>query len=68
MKIIQEALVYEGQMPTQEELAEVNAADARPINLDDMPEISPEEISLLSSMAKEKRSARRKKTVSIRLP
>ena len=68
MKIIQEALVYEGQMPTQEELAEVNAADARPINLDDMPEISPEEISLISSMAKEKRSARRKKTVSIRLP
>ena len=64
----QEALVYEGQLPTQEELAEVNAADTKPVNLDDIPEISPEEIALLASIAKERRSARRKKTISIRLP
>ena len=65
---IQEALVYEGQLPTSEELAEVTAADTRPINLEDMPEISSEEIALLASMAKERRYARRKKTISIRLP
>lgn len=64
----QEALVYEGQLPTQEELAEVNAADTKPVNLDDIPEISPEKIALLASIAKERRSARRKKTISIRLP
>ena len=65
---MQEALVYEGQMLTQEELGEVKAAARLPINFDDIPETTEEELALVAAMARKKRSAGRKKSVSIRLP
>ncbi|MBR1761241.1 MAG: BrnA antitoxin family protein [Schwartzia sp.] len=65
---IREALVYEGQKPTKEELAEIEAAGKRPINFEDIPEMTEDEMAVVAVMAKQKRSARKKKTVSIRLP
>ncbi len=65
---IQEALVYEGQKPTKEELAEVESADKRSVNFDDIPEMTEEEMAVVALMAQKRRNARKKKTVSIRLP
>ena len=66
--VIQEALVYEGQKPTKEELAEIASADKRPVNLDDIPEMTEDEMAVVALMAQKRRNSRRKKTVSIRLP
>ena len=38
--------VYEGQQPTAEELAELEAMEKMPINVEDIPEITDEEIQL----------------------
>ena len=65
---IREALVYEGQKPTKKELAEIEAADKMPVNFEDIPEMTEEEMNVVALMAQKKRSARKKKTVSIRLP
>lgn len=65
---IREALVYEGQKPTKKELEEIEAADKRPVNFEDIPEMTEEEMNVVALMAQKKRSARKKKTVSIRLP
>lgn len=65
---IREVLVYEGQKPTKEELAEIEAADKMPVNFEDIPEMTEEEMNAVALMAQKKRSARKKKTVSIRLP
>ena len=65
---IREALVYEGQKPTREELAEIASADKLPVNFDDIPEMTEDEMAMVAAMAQRKRSARKKKTVSIRLP
>ena len=65
---IREVLVYEGQKLTKEELAEIEAADKMPVNFEDIPEMTEEEMNAVALMAQKKRSARKKKTVSIRLP
>ena len=65
---IQEAVVYEGQKPTKKELAEIAAADKQSINFDDIPEMTDDEMAVVALMAQKRRNARKKKTVSIRLP
>lgn len=62
------ARVFEGDRPTVKELAEVEAASRMPINLDDMPELTAEELMQAAAIAKAKRAANRKSNLTIRLP
>ena len=50
---IQTAYIYEGQSVPPEVLAEIEAAEEMPINLDDIPEITDEEIAHIGKTTKE---------------
>ncbi|WP_294158852.1 hypothetical protein [uncultured Selenomonas sp.] len=65
---IHEAVVYEGQKPTAEELADLERAARLPINFDDIPPMSPEEMKKVAAMARSRRAALRKSNLTIRIP
>ena len=51
MAIVQK-IIYEGQRPTQEQIAEINAAAKRPLTFDeDCPAFSPEQLRKFSALA-----------------
>lgn len=51
MAIVQK-IIYEGQRPTQEQIAEINAAAKRPLTFDeDCPALSPEQLRKFSALA-----------------
>ena len=51
MAIVQK-IIYEGQRPTQEQIAEINAAAKRPLTFDeDCHALSPEQLRKFSALA-----------------
>ena len=66
---IHEAIVYEGQKPTPAELADLERASKLPINFDDIPPLTDEELQKVAAMARGRRAAMHKKqNLTIRIP
>ena len=57
---IHEAIVYEGQKPTAAELADLERASKLPINYDDIPPLTDEELKKVAAMARSQRASMRK--------
>ena len=65
---IHEAIVYEGQKPTAAELADLERASKLPINYDDMPPLTDEELKKVAAIARSQRASMRKSNLTIRIP
>lgn len=63
---IERITIYEGQKPTPEQIAEIEAAASRPVVFDDdCPELTPEQLDIVAAMARERRNHSDREIVSI---
>lgn len=62
---IYEAMVFEGEEPTAAEIAEIENAAGLPINFDDIPPLSDEEIAIISSVPMTRRPSAQRIAVSM---
>ncbi len=65
---ITKALIYEGQQPTAEQLAEVEAASRLgAVPDEDAPELTPEQYAEMAAIARARREGLKKPVVAIRI-
>ncbi|MCI6086814.1 BrnA antitoxin family protein [Selenomonas sp.] len=65
---IHEAIVYEGQKPPQETIDAIRRAAKFPINYDDAPPLTDEQLARGAAIVRARRAAAKKENVTIRIP
>ena len=64
---IHRVFIHEGQKPPASAIAEAERASRMPINFEDAPEMTEEQLAKAAAIARARRAARRKSNLTIRM-
>lgn len=65
---IHRVFIHEGQKPPASAIAEAERASRMPINFEDAPEMTEEQLAKAAAIARARRAAHRKSNLTIRMP